>query len=93
MGMILGKALNDGQLLDVHFTRSFYKHMLGLPVSYHDLEAFDAGYYKNLTMILKVCLCVYVCMSVYMCGSIRCGVLQEPSMILQVRICRYIVRI
>ena len=27
--------------------------MLGLPVSYHDLEAFDAGYYKNLVMILQ----------------------------------------
>ncbi|OIV97840.1 hypothetical protein TanjilG_12597 [Lupinus angustifolius] len=29
VGRVVGKALFDGQLLDVHFTRSFYKHILG----------------------------------------------------------------
>ena len=52
VGQVIGKALADGVLLDVHFTRSFYHHMLGLPVSYHDLEAVDAPYYRTLTMIL-----------------------------------------
>ncbi|KAJ1407596.1 hypothetical protein B484DRAFT_337177 [Ochromonadaceae sp. CCMP2298] len=33
VGRVIGKAICDGQLLDAHFTRSFYKHMLGLPVS------------------------------------------------------------
>ncbi|KAG5064002.1 hypothetical protein JHK85_005185 [Glycine max] len=30
VGRVVGKALFDGQLLDVHFTRSFYKHILGV---------------------------------------------------------------
>ena len=42
VGRILGKALYDGQLIDAFFTRSFYKHMLGNPLTYevhHFLEA------------------------------------------------------
>jgi hypothetical protein len=35
VGRIVGKAVSDGFLLDAHFTRSLYKHMLGLEVSYH----------------------------------------------------------
>ncbi|GKC03772.1 E3 ubiquitin protein ligase UPL2-like protein [Tanacetum coccineum] len=49
----VGKALFDGQLLDVHFTRSFYKHMLGVKVTYHDIEAIDPGYFKNLKWMLE----------------------------------------
>jgi hypothetical protein len=30
-----GKAILDEQALDAHFTRSFYKHILGVPVTYH----------------------------------------------------------
>ena len=41
VGRIIGKAVADGQLLDAHFTRSFYKHILGVPVSYQDMEAID----------------------------------------------------
>lgn len=37
-GRIIGKALCDEQLLDAHFTRSFYKHLLGVRVSHHDME-------------------------------------------------------
>ena len=53
VGRLIGKALCDGQLLDAHFTRTFYKHMLGLPVSYHDLEAIEPDYYKSLLQILE----------------------------------------
>jgi len=52
VGRIIGKAICDGQLLDAHFTRSFYKHILGLPVSYHDLEAIEPSFYKSLKQIL-----------------------------------------
>lgn len=51
----VGKALFDGQLLDAHFTRSFYKHILGVKVTYHDIEAIDPSYYKNLKWMLEVC--------------------------------------
>lgn len=51
----VAKALFDGQLLDVYFTRSFYKHILGVKVTYHDIEAVDPDYYKNLKWLLEVC--------------------------------------
>lgn len=53
VGRVLGKALFDGQLLDVHFTRSFYKHILGAKVTYHDIEAIDPAYYRNLKWMLE----------------------------------------
>ncbi|XP_042384907.1 E3 ubiquitin-protein ligase UPL1-like [Zingiber officinale] len=53
VGRVVGKALFDGQLLDVHFTRSFYKHILGVKVTYHDIEAVDPDYYKNLKWMLE----------------------------------------
>ena len=53
VGRIIGKAICDEQLLDVHFTRAIYKHMLGVPVSYDDLEAFDMDYFKSLRTILS----------------------------------------
>ncbi|KAF0698365.1 Aste57867_11015 [Aphanomyces stellatus] len=52
VGKVIGKAIADGQLLDAHFTRSFYKHILQLPISYSDMEAIDPEYYRNLHSIL-----------------------------------------
>ncbi|GMH25044.1 hypothetical protein Nepgr_026887 [Nepenthes gracilis] len=52
-GRVVAKALFDGQLLDVYFTRSFYKHILGVKVTYHDIEAVDPDYYKNLKWMLE----------------------------------------
>lgn len=56
VGRIVGKAVADGFLLDAHFTRSLYKHMLGLEPTHHDMEAIDPDYYKNLKMILEYSL-------------------------------------
>ncbi|XP_076930173.1 E3 ubiquitin-protein ligase UPL1-like, partial [Bidens hawaiensis] len=53
VGRVVAKALFDGQLLDVYFTRSFYKHILGVKVTYHDIEATDPDYYKNLKWLLE----------------------------------------
>ena len=53
VGQLIGRAVVDGQVLDVHFTRSFYKHILGQPVSFRDFKVVDANLYKNLTMLLK----------------------------------------
>ncbi|MBA0692176.1 hypothetical protein Goari_009759, partial [Gossypium aridum] len=53
VGRVVGKALFDGQLLDVHFTRSFYKHILGAKVTYHDIEAIDPDYFRNLKWMLE----------------------------------------
>ena len=53
VGRIIVKAMSDGHLLDAHFTRSFYKHILGIPVSFHDIEAVEPDYYKSLKQILE----------------------------------------
>jgi E3 ubiquitin-protein ligase HUWE1 len=53
VGIVIGKAISDGQLLDAHFTRPIYKHMLGMAVSYHDLEAIEPEYYKSLCLLLS----------------------------------------
>ena len=53
IGRVFGKAIYDGQLLDAHFTRSFYKHMLGVAVSVQDIAAFDPAYHKSLVWILE----------------------------------------
>ncbi|XP_044510273.1 E3 ubiquitin-protein ligase UPL2-like isoform X2 [Mangifera indica] len=53
IGRVVGKALFDGQLLDVHFTRSFYKHILGVKVTYLDIEAIDPSYFRNLKWMLE----------------------------------------
>jgi len=53
VGRIVGKAVVDGFLLDAHFTRSLYKHMLGIKPTHQDMQAIDPDYYKNLQMILQ----------------------------------------
>ena len=53
VGRIIGKAIFDGHYLPCHFTRSFYKHMLGVSVLPNDMEAIDPEYYKNLKWILE----------------------------------------
>ena len=52
VGRLVGKAVYDGQLIDAHFTRSFYKHMLNQPLTYQDLEAVDLDFYKQMKWIL-----------------------------------------
>lgn len=53
VGRVIGKAIYDGRLLDAYFTRSFYKHILGKPVDYRDIEAIDPEYYKSLQWMLE----------------------------------------
>jgi hypothetical protein len=53
VGRIIGKAVFDSRLLDCHFTRSFYKHILSIPVEPKDMEAVDPEMYKSLCWILE----------------------------------------
>ena len=53
VGRIIGKALHDGYMLDCFFTRSFYKHILGQPLTLYDFEDIDPEYFKNLKWILE----------------------------------------
>ena len=51
-GRLVGKALYDGVLLDAYFTRPIYKHLLGQPLTFEDMEGVDPDYYKNLKWML-----------------------------------------
>ncbi|KAK6170136.1 hypothetical protein SNE40_018604 [Patella caerulea] len=51
-GQILGLALYHKMILNVYFTRSFYKHILGIRVNYTDVASIDPEYAKNLQWIL-----------------------------------------
>mmetsp|Transcript_22326 Transcript_22326/g.19199 ORF Transcript_22326/g.19199 Transcript_22326/m.19199 type:complete len:449 (-) Transcript_22326:408-1754(-) len=53
VGKFIAKALFDGYLLECYFTRSFYKHILGQPLNYHDMEDLDPSYYKSLKWTLE----------------------------------------
>ncbi|KAK7107145.1 hypothetical protein V1264_015110 [Littorina saxatilis] len=51
-GRLLGLALFHRQLLSTYFTRSFYKHILGVPVNYQDVASIDPEYAKSLQWLL-----------------------------------------
>lgn len=53
IGKMFGRALLDGNLMDAHFTRSFYKHMTGTPLNYTDLEDYDQDYFRTIKWILE----------------------------------------
>eukprot|EP00118_Oscarella_pearsei_P013757 m.113286 g.113286 ORF g.113286 m.113286 type:complete len:1025 (+) comp37458_c1_seq4:1355-4429(+) len=51
-GRIIGMALFHQQLLQIYFTRSLFKHILGIPVNYSDVASIDPEYANNLQWIL-----------------------------------------
>eukprot|EP00923_Selenidium_pygospionis_P036194 GHVN01063509.1.p1 GENE.GHVN01063509.1~~GHVN01063509.1.p1 ORF type:complete len:2691 (+),score=181.71 GHVN01063509.1:353-8425(+) len=53
IGRIVAKAIYEGNILDCHFTRAFYKHILGKAIDYRDMESTDNGFYKSLLWMLE----------------------------------------
>ncbi|XP_077544919.1 HECT, UBA and WWE domain containing E3 ubiquitin protein ligase 1 isoform X4 [Haemaphysalis longicornis] len=53
VGRIIAKAVYDNKLLECYFTRSFYKHILGKPVKYTDMESEDYAFYQGLVFLLE----------------------------------------
>eukprot|EP00584_Thalassiosira_punctigera_P009619 CAMPEP_0172546206 /NCGR_PEP_ID=MMETSP1067-20121228/16000_1 /TAXON_ID=265564 ORGANISM="Thalassiosira punctigera, Strain Tpunct2005C2" /NCGR_SAMPLE_ID=MMETSP1067 /ASSEMBLY_ACC=CAM_ASM_000444 /LENGTH=894 /DNA_ID=CAMNT_0013333099 /DNA_START=107 /DNA_END=2791 /DNA_ORIENTATION=+ len=54
LGRVMGKALFDGQLVSGHMVRHLYKHILGWPVMFEDLELPDEEYFNSLKSLLDV---------------------------------------
>jgi len=54
LGRVMGRALFDDQLIKGHMVRHFYKHMLGWPITFHDLELDDEGYYESLKKLARM---------------------------------------
>ncbi|XP_071445079.1 E3 ubiquitin-protein ligase HUWE1 isoform X2 [Hetaerina americana] len=53
VGRVIAKAIYDNKLLECYFTRSFYKHILGIPVKYTDMESEDYSFYKGLEYLME----------------------------------------
>jgi E3 ubiquitin-protein ligase HUWE1 len=53
IGRIIAKAIFDNKYMDCYFTRSFYKHILGIPIRYTDMESVDLQFFKNLVLLLE----------------------------------------
>jgi hypothetical protein len=47
----MGKAMFDRQLCNGHMVKHIYKHLLGWPIQFKDLESVDEDYYKNLRQL------------------------------------------
>lgn len=47
-GRLLGRALLEGQLMKAHLALPVLKHLLGVPISFSDLEFFDQEVHKSL---------------------------------------------
>lgn len=54
LGRVMGKALLDQRLVACHMTRHMYKHILGWPITFADLELVDEEYYKQLKSITEM---------------------------------------
>ncbi|KAF1330888.1 Hect e3 ubiquitin ligase, partial [Globisporangium splendens] len=46
-GILIGKALFEGLVLDVHLALPLLKHVLGIPISFSDLEFLDEDLHRN----------------------------------------------
>lgn len=51
LGRVMGKAMFDRQLVNGHMVKHIYKHLLGWPIQFKDLESVDEDYYKNLKQL------------------------------------------
>lgn len=51
--LVAAKAIYDNKLLECYFTRSFYKHILGILVKHTDMESEDYSFYKGLVYLTE----------------------------------------
>lgn len=54
LGRIMGKALFDQQLISGHMVCYLYKHILGWPVTFEDLQLVDQDVYSNMKKLLTL---------------------------------------
>ena len=54
VGRLLGKALFDGQIVATHMIRHLYKHLLGWPLMFEDIEMIDDEIYRSLQQMLEI---------------------------------------
>ncbi|CBZ23641.1 putative ubiquitin-protein ligase-like [Leishmania mexicana MHOM/GT/2001/U1103] len=52
-GVVTGLAIAHNVPIDVHFTRAFYRHIIGHRPVFSDLQSFDQELYTNLNWIME----------------------------------------
>jgi len=62
LGRVLGKALFDQQLISGHMVQYLYKHLLGWPITFADLEYLDPVFYKSLNALMEMEDVEYACL-------------------------------
>lgn len=50
-GILVGKAFFEGLVLDVHLALPLLKHVLGIPISFSDLQFLDEDLHRNSTWL------------------------------------------
>ena len=60
VGRLLAKSIRDGQLINAHFTRPFYKMLLNRPYSFADLEASQPRPSQSVVPLLPTLGCMWV---------------------------------
>lgn len=53
-GRLLGKAILEEQLVTVHLALPFLKHILGVPISFSDLQFLDDEIYQSAMMVKQI---------------------------------------
>lgn len=54
LGRVLGRALFDRQLVKGHMVRTIYKHLLGWPITFEDIQSQDEEYYNSLKKLTNM---------------------------------------
>lgn len=54
LGRVMGRALLTQQVMPAPLTRPIYKHLLGYPVTFNDLQYVDPNLHGNLSKMLKM---------------------------------------
>lgn len=54
VGRFVGKALFDSQIISLRFVPLIYKHMLGWPITFNDIQNLDADIFRTMLSLLDV---------------------------------------
>lgn len=53
IGRVIGKALFDNELLELHFSKPLYKMMVGEDLIFEDLQDLDNDFYRSCAWTMK----------------------------------------
>jgi E3 ubiquitin-protein ligase NEDD4 len=76
----MGRALFDQQLIKGHMVRHMYKHLLGWPITFQDLEHQDEDYYQSLKKLTNMEEVSEMCLD-FTATEERMGVRTEVNLI------------